>query len=134
LTTENGTAVRCSGPENLHAARQRGYVGLLGNRFPDAEKYLKMAVELEPDDKQANQFLGDCYIRQDKFALSVPHWKAVGNEFYATWFAAVRGEAYQVDGDLARLPWLQMDPFPLVEASVNGGAPKRFRSTPAPRR
>ncbi|MGN9788173.1 aspartyl protease family protein [Nonomuraea sp. ZG12] len=113
-------------PTNLHAARQRGHVGLLANQFPDAEKYLKMAIQLAPDDKDTNQFLGDCYIRQDKLSLSVPHWQAAGEETYAQWFAAVRGEPYQIHGDTARLPWQQMDPMPLVEASVNGGPPKRF--------
>lgn len=113
-------------PTNLHAARRRGYVGLLGNQFPDAEKYLKLAIELAPDDKDANYFLADCYIRQDKFSLSAPHWQAAGEDSYATWFAAVRGEAYQIHGDTALLPWQQMDPTPLVEASVNGGPPKRF--------
>ncbi|WP_378279986.1 tetratricopeptide repeat protein [Actinomadura rugatobispora] len=113
-------------PTNLHAARRRGFVGLLANRFPDAEKYLKMALQSAPDDKDAHYFLADCYVRQDKFSLSAPHWRAIGEEAYATWFAAVRGEAYQVHGDIARLPWQQMDPMPLVEASVNGGPPKRF--------
>ncbi|MEV0621784.1 aspartyl protease family protein [Nonomuraea sp. NPDC050404] len=113
-------------PGNLHAARLRGYVGLLGNRFADAEKYLKMALALAPDDKDANHFLADCYIRQDKFGLSAPHWKAAGEDGYAKWFAAVRGEAYQVHGDTARVPWTQLDPLPLVEASVNGGPAKRF--------
>jgi Aspartyl protease/Tetratricopeptide repeat len=113
-------------PTNLHAVRQRGYVGLLANKFPDAEKYLKMAIELAPDDREANQFLGDCYIRQDKFSLAVPRWQAAGNEVYAKWFAAVSGEPYQIHGDIARVPWQQMDPFPLVEVSVNGGPPKRF--------
>jgi tetratricopeptide (TPR) repeat protein len=113
-------------PKNLHAARRRGYVGLLGNKFADAEKYLKMAIALAPDDKDANYFLADCYIRQDKFSLSAPHWKAAGEDGYAKWFAAVRGEAYQVHGDIARLPFQQMDPRPLVEASVNGGPTKRF--------
>ncbi|MFI6392514.1 tetratricopeptide repeat protein [Nonomuraea sp. NPDC050540] len=113
-------------PGNLHAARRRGYVGLLGNRFPEAEKYLKMAVQLAPGDKDANYFLADCYLRQDKFGLSAPHWKAAGEDGYATWFAAVRGEAYQVHGDIARVPWKQTDPMPLVEGSVNGGPAKSF--------
>ncbi|GII64092.1 hypothetical protein Skr01_41770 [Sphaerisporangium krabiense] len=113
-------------PGNLHAARLRGYVGLLANRFADAEKYLKMALALAPDDKDANYFLADCYIRQDKFGLSAPHWKAAGEDGYAKWFAAVRGEAYQVHGETARVPFQQMDPMPLVEASVNGGPAKRF--------
>ncbi|KAB8188116.1 tetratricopeptide repeat protein [Microbispora catharanthi] len=113
-------------PTNLHAARRRGYVALLANKFPDAEKYLKMAVELAPDDKDANYFLADCYIRQDEFALSAPHWQAAGEDSYAKWFAAVSGEPYQIHGDIARVPFQQMDPIPLVEASVNGGPAKRF--------
>ncbi|MFI0453376.1 aspartyl protease family protein [Actinomadura sp. 6N118] len=113
-------------PTNLHATRQRGYVGLVANQFPDAEKYLKMAVELAPADKQANQFLADCYIRQDKFSLAVPRAQAAGNEIDAKWFAAVSGKPYQIHGDSARLKWKQMDPYPLVEASVNGGPLKRF--------
>ncbi|MFI6505360.1 tetratricopeptide repeat protein [Nonomuraea typhae] len=113
-------------PKNLHAARGRGYVGLLGNRFPEAEKYLKTALALAPDDKDAHYLLADCYIRQDKLGLSAPHWKAAGEDGYAQWFAAVRGEAYQVHGETARVPWTQTDPMPLVEASVNGGPAKRF--------
>ncbi|MFI6291123.1 tetratricopeptide repeat protein [Nonomuraea sp. NPDC050790] len=113
-------------PRNLPAARGRGYVGLLGNRFADAEKYLKMAVALAPGDKDASYLLADCYIRQDKFAQSVPHWKAAGEDNYAKWFAAVRGAGYQIHGESARVPLTQLDPTPLVEASVNGGPAKRF--------
>jgi tetratricopeptide (TPR) repeat protein len=113
-------------PTNLNAARQRGHVGLLANKFADAEKYLTMALGIAPEDKETNYLLGDCYIRQDKFALSAPRWEATGEAAYAAWFGAVRGEAYQVHGDSARLPFRQMDPMPLVEASVNGGPLKRF--------
>ncbi|GAA4097570.1 aspartyl protease family protein [Actinomadura miaoliensis] len=113
-------------PTNLHAARRRGYVGLLANKFPEAEKYLTMARRLAPDDKETNKLLGDCYTRQDKLSLSIPCWQAAGNETRAKWFSAVRGEPYQIHGDIAELPWKQMDPWPLVEASVNGGPPKLF--------
>ncbi|WP_412519138.1 aspartyl protease family protein [Actinomadura madurae] len=113
-------------PTNLRAARRRGYIGLLSNKFADAEKYLTMALELAPDDKETNGLLGDCYIRQDKLSLSVPRWRAAGEQGYAEWFAAVRGEPYRIHGDTGRVPWVQMDPVPLVEASVNGGPPKRF--------
>ncbi|MFI9554163.1 tetratricopeptide repeat protein [Nonomuraea endophytica] len=113
-------------PENLNAARQRGHVALLANKFADAEKYLKLAIRLAPGDKDAHYYLADCYIRQDKLPQSAPHWQAAGEDGYAKWFAAVRGEAYQVHGDVARVPWTQVDPMPLVEASVNGGPAKRF--------
>jgi hypothetical protein len=113
-------------PTNLHAARRRGFVALLAGQFPDAEKYYKVAVQLAPGDRDANYFLADCYTRQDKFSLAAPRWKAAGEDSYAAWFAAVQGEAYQIHGDIARVPWQQMDPMPLIEASVNGGPPKRF--------
>ncbi|HEV3362197.1 MAG TPA: aspartyl protease family protein [Pseudonocardiaceae bacterium] len=113
-------------PANLNAARQRGYIGLLSNKFPDAEKYLTMALSLAPDDNETNELLGDCYIRQDKYALSVPRWQAAGEKSYATWFGAVSGDAYQIVGDIGRVPFQQTDPEPLVEVSVNGGPPKRF--------
>ncbi|MFC6930646.1 tetratricopeptide repeat protein [Actinomadura yumaensis] len=113
-------------PENAHAARQRGYVGLLGNKFPEAEKYLTMALNLAPDDKQTNRLLADCYTRQDKLSLAAPRWRAAGEEAYAEQFQAIHGTPYQVHGDVARLPWQQTDPFPLVEASINGGPPKSF--------
>ncbi|WP_433467047.1 aspartyl protease family protein [Spirillospora sp. CA-128828] len=113
-------------PTNVHAARQRGHVALLVNQFPDAEKYLTMALKLAPSDKDTNQLLGDCYIRQDKFSLSIPCWQAAGGDVRAKWFGALRGRPYQIHGDIARLPWQQMDPTPLVEASINGGPPKRF--------
>jgi hypothetical protein len=113
-------------PTNLHAARRRGYVGLLANKFPDAEKYLKMAIGLAPDDKDANYFLADCYLRQDKFSLSAPHWQAAGEAAYAKWFAGISGEPYQLHGDTTQVPWEQQDPIPLVKASVNGGPLKNF--------
>ncbi|TYC12445.1 tetratricopeptide repeat protein [Actinomadura syzygii] len=113
-------------PKNVHAARQRGYVGLLSNRFPEAEKYLSIALGSAPDDKDAHLLLADCYTRQDKLSLAAPHWQAGGEDVTAKWFAAVKGKPYQVQGDVGRLPWSEMDPFPILEASVNGGPPKRF--------
>jgi predicted Zn-dependent protease len=100
-------------PTNLHAVRQRGYVGLLRNKFPEAEKYLKMALRLAPSDRETNQRLADCYTRQDELALAAPRWQAAGEEGYAKWFAAIRGKPYQIHGDIARVPWQQMDPMPL---------------------
>jgi hypothetical protein len=61
-----------------------------------------MALRLAPDDNETNELLGDCYIRQDKFSLSVPRWQAAGEVAYPKWFAAVRGTPYQV---CATSPW-----------------------------
>lgn len=114
-------------PNNAHAARQRGYIALLSNRFADAEKYLTLAVRLAPDDKQAKQWLADCYLRQDKYPPAVPLLRAIGDELDAKWYEAVKGQPYQVSvGPSGRVPWLSMDPLPVFEASVNGLPPKRF--------
>lgn len=113
-------------PANLHAARQRGYVALLSNRFTDAEKYLATAVALAPGDRETHQLLADCYTRQDLFSLAAPHWRAVGWEAGATLFSAFRGQPYQIHGDLARVPWLRVDPMPLVAVSLNGAPPRNL--------
>nr|BFE78651.1 hypothetical protein GCM10020093_012520 [Planobispora longispora] len=110
-------------PANVHAARRRGHVGLLANQFPEAEKYLATALKSAPGDQETNRLLADCYTRQDKFSLAAPRWRAAGEESYAKLFAAFRGEPYQIHGDTARVPWQQMDPMPLVKASLNGGPP-----------
>src|SRR5437879_2049171 len=119
-------AILKTDPTDLNAARQRGYIALLSNTFPDAEKYLTMALALAPTDAQTNSLLADCYIRQDKYAQSVPCWEAAGEDAYAKWFGAIRGQAYQINGDLGTLPIQQMDPDPLVEVSINGGPTKRL--------
>ncbi|MFG2086865.1 aspartyl protease family protein [Spirillospora sp. NPDC048824] len=85
-----------------------------------------MALGLAPGDKDTNRLMADCHLRQDRLSLSAPHWKAAGNDVFATWFGAVRGEPYQVSGDIARLPFRQLDPSPLVEGSANGGPPKPY--------
>jgi tetratricopeptide (TPR) repeat protein len=113
-------------PRNVHAARQRGYVGLLANKFADAEKYLEMAITLAPDDREANRFLADCYTRQDRFSLAALRRQAAGDDAYAKLLAAIRGTPYEIHGDIARAPWQQMDPSPLVEVSLNGGPPQSF--------
>ncbi|MET9627385.1 tetratricopeptide repeat protein [Lentzea sp. NPDC006480] len=113
-------------PQNVHAASQRGYVALLSNRFSEAEEYLGAAVALAPADKAINRVLADCFTRQDKLGQAAPHLRAAGAEAEAEWCEAFRGQPYEIRGDTARLPWLQMDPIPQVEGSLNGGPPKRL--------
>jgi tetratricopeptide (TPR) repeat protein len=114
-------------PTNARVTAQRGYVALLSNRFTEAERFLSRAVELAPDDQFAKQLLVDSYIRQDQFTRAVPLLRALGNEPYARQLEAVTGTPYQVHGaDVTRMPFVAMDPLPLVEASVRGGEPKRF--------
>jgi Aspartyl protease/Tetratricopeptide repeat len=119
-------------PNDAHAAAQLGYIALLSNRFKDAETFLTWAITLAPDDSFSQMQLGDCFVRQDKLAQAVGPLRASGTEFgaaradqYAA--VAVKGTPWQVYGaQSTSIPWLHIDPQPMVEARVNGLYPMPF--------
>lgn len=114
-------------PDDAHALAQRGYLALLSNRFGPAETFLTEALQLTPDDRFTLGQLADCYVRQDKFASAVPLLSRFGDTAAAAQYAAVTGAAYRILGpDSARVPIVQIDPLPVIEASLNGSAPRRF--------
>jgi predicted aspartyl protease len=116
-----------SDPNNAHATARRGYIALLSNRFAAAERFLTAAVRLAPSDRFSMQLLADCHMRQDQFAKAAPWFRASGNEPMAKQMEAITGIPYEMSGaQSTRIPFQQLDPLPLVEASVNGSAPKRF--------
>jgi len=119
-------------PANAHAAAQRGYIAVLSNEFERAERFLTQALSLAPDDVFSRRQLADSFVRQDRFARAVPLLRQTGNdadtaaaEQYAAVLAA--GTPYQVHGAAAtRVPFVGIEPYPYVEASLNGGPPKLF--------
>jgi tetratricopeptide (TPR) repeat protein len=114
-------------PHNARALAQRGYIALLSNKFADAETFLTKAITLAPTDTFSKQQLADCFVRQDQLARAVPLLRESGNEAYATQLANVTGTAYEVHGgQTTQLPFLAMDPLPLVEASVSGRPSRKF--------
>jgi tetratricopeptide (TPR) repeat protein len=117
-------------PQNAHATAQVGYIALLSNRFNAAEAFLSSAVSLNPDDVASKRRLAECLVRQDKHARAVPLLRATGSprdEAIATQYAHLTGTPWQVYGaQSTHVPFHTMDPVPSVEASVNGGQPKKF--------
>lgn len=113
-------------PGNVRAASQRGYVGLLANKFADAEKYLRTAVELAPGDQAVHRFLAGCYTRQDKFSLAAPHWRAAGEESYAKVSEAIGPQPCRVHGEFGQARWTELDPIARMPVSLNGGPPRSF--------
>ncbi|ADP80286.1 pepsin/retropepsin-like aspartic protease family protein [Pseudofrankia inefficax] len=104
-------------PDNAHAAAQLGYIALLSNRFPSAERYLSQAFRLAPGDALSKLRLADCFVRQDKLARAVP----LLPDATAAQLAAITGTPYEVHGaQVSRAPFLDVDPLPHLEASVNG--------------
>jgi hypothetical protein len=113
-------------PQDAHAWAQRGYIALLSNRFGAAERFLAAALRLVPGDQASARRLADCYVRQDDFARAIPLFEQAGDRIDATFYSAVTGPPYQMEGEpAARLPFQTLDPLPTVDGSVNG-SPLRF--------
>lgn len=117
-------------PDNAHALAQLGYIGLLSNRFTDAEKYLTKAVALQAGDVASTQRLAECFVRQDQLARAVPLLKATGqprDAALAELYSNVKGVPWQAYGPQStQVPFVTLDPVPAVEAAVNGGPPRSF--------
>lgn len=108
---------------DAHAAAQLGYIALLSNRFRNAEYYLRAAIRLAPGDALSQRRLADCYVRQDLPARAVP----LLPQPQAAQLSALTGTPYETHGPQAtRVPFVDMDPLPRVQASLNGAAPGRF--------
>jgi predicted Zn-dependent protease len=123
-------------PNNAHALARRGYIALLSNEFEAAETFLTRAIELAPDDTFSKLQLADTFVRQDQLARAVPLLQGLGEteRAWAVTYASISGTPYDVHGaDSTTVPFPALDPQPHFELSVNGMAPQRFISTPAPR-
>ena len=117
-------------PQDAHAVAQRGYIALLTNQLPAAEKYLSRAVTLMPGDNTAKQRLAETFARQDRHARAVPLLRQTGNardEANATLYSHLAGRPWQIHGaSSARVPFYALDPVPSVEAALNGGKPRKL--------
>jgi Aspartyl protease len=104
-------------PGNAHAAAQLGYIALLSNQFRSAESYLSEAIRLAPGDMMSKQRLADCFVRQDQLAQAAPLMPPA----LAAQAAAVTGTPFETYGpQVDRVPFLDVEPLPHIEASVNG--------------
>ncbi|HZR53666.1 MAG TPA: aspartyl protease family protein [Streptosporangiaceae bacterium] len=117
-------------PGDAHALAQRGYIALLSNRLGAAEKFLTRALQLAPGDTFSRGKLADCYLRQNQLARAVPLLRQTGDPsdaVSAEWYAALAGVPWQVHGaESTRVSIVSINPLPVIEASLNGGAPQPF--------
>jgi hypothetical protein len=87
-------------------------------------------VGLAPEDSLSQLQLGDCFVRQDMLARAVAPLRASNTDSgraYAELYASMTGAPWQVRGaQRTRIPFLGIEPYPIVEARLRGGAPKKF--------
>ena len=117
-------AVLAKEASNSRAVLRLGEIALFGNRFEDAERHLKRAIELRPDDKRAKFMLAECYYRQDDFRQAVPLLRSAGSKVKADKLASFEGlTPYEILGkaDTIRVKLVRTDPIPIIKARINGG-------------
>jgi hypothetical protein len=107
---------------------------LLCNRLDDAQKWLEMAITLNPGDADAKAMLAEVFYRRDEFqnaAASLSDVEVSSNKLIASQYPALnvaklesfKGQTpYEVQGNgqITRLTFLKTDPLPLVSVRING--------------
>ncbi len=110
--------------KNFDAVLRLGEIALLGNRFAEAERRLRKAGELRPDEKSPKSLLAEVYYRQDGFKQAARLRREVGPEAVADKLASFNGlvpNQLLGDADETRIDFVQTDPLPVIKARVNGG-------------
>jgi len=104
------------------ATMRLGEIALLGNRYKEAERYLKKAIKLLPNDRQPKMLLAETYYRQDDYDRAAPLFRAAGREPVADQlesFKSVTPHDIVGKADITRLKFAQTDPLPIVQARIN---------------
>lgn len=121
-------------PDDYHATLQVGRIALLGNRFSEAERWLKRANTLKPDETDPRVSLAEVYYRQDEFGEAREALVGIDvntNQLVQTQYPTLNvpklqsfaGQTpYQVQGSgsVNHVPLLQIEPLPLLTVKVNG--------------
>lgn len=118
-----------SNPRDAAAAAMLGRIALLRNDLKEAERQLRRAVELAPDDQDAKRVLAQSYVRRDDYANAARWFQEAGNHSAAKLYEAFKGQRpYQIDaaGDSTIVPFLTTDPLPFVSVSIDGHEPVDF--------
>ncbi|MGD8450541.1 MAG: aspartyl protease family protein [Phycisphaerae bacterium] len=103
-----------------------GEIALMGNRLDVAAEHLRRAVALRPDEAKPKSLLAEVFYRQDRFDQAAALSRDVGPEGVADKLAGFKGLVpNELVGDAAEtsIPFVQTDPLPLIQVSINGGEP-----------
>jgi predicted aspartyl protease len=114
---------RAGDPKSYKAVLGLGTIELFKNNLTDAERWLKKATELQPNDPDAKKRLAHLYYRRDDFARAAPLYRRLGCEVMAKKLESFSNDPpYQIEGKLnvSRIPFVHTDPLPLIEVRVKG--------------
>jgi len=110
-------------PKNYATLVRLGFIALLSNRLDEAEKRLKSAMDLKPDESAPKSLLAEAYYRRDDFLRAAPFFRAAGDLAKADQLDSFKsGAPYQIEGPPgeASVAFVMTDPLPVVSVKVNG--------------
>ena len=115
--------------KNFQATLRLGQIALLENRSKEAEKWLRRAAQLQPENRTVKALLAEMYYRRDDFPRAAPLFRASAREVIAKKLESfdnrVPYELQKKDFEV-HVKFLQTDPLPLISARVNGSEPANF--------
>lgn len=115
--------------KNFQATVRLGRIALLGNRLDEAEKWLRKAIELKPEEAESKALLAEVYYRRDAFQRAAPWFRAIGKEAMAKKLESFKDTVpYQIEGQaqVSHLKFVHTDPLPVVQVKVNGSEEVNF--------
>ncbi len=114
-------------PGDTLAILRRGTIALYENRLADARALLRRAVRQAPADPRRHSLLAEAHYRADRFPAAARELRAAGRETKARMLEDFGDRRpRRIEGDSTEVPFLQTDPLPVIEASVNGSAPVKL--------
>src|SRR5262245_30066450 len=114
-------------PKDTTALRGRAGIALLENRIPDARRWYEAQLTQMPDHRGARRGLAECVVRSDDYARAATLLRQTGREPRARQLESFAGrKPYRADARAAEVAFVQTDPLPVIQLSVNGSAPVFF--------
>lgn len=108
--------------KTARAALRLGQIALFRNRLADAQRWLRIANDLTPDDATARKALADAYYRADDFPHAAPLLRAGGAEATAKKLESFGTTTpYVIEGPAeSKVKFDQTDPLPVIRVKING--------------
>lgn len=116
-------------PDNYSAAVALGCINLFRDSFPDAEKWLRKALELKPEEVEPKAQLAELYYREGDFPQSARYFREINRTAKADkleYFGDKTPYLVESSTDVTKVPFIQTDPLPIIKLSVNGSDPELF--------
>lgn len=105
------------------ATLRLGEIALLSNRFDEAERHLRAATAAGAEKRRTDALLAEVFQRRDDLLGAASYYRSAGREPAAKQAESFRhGKPYAIQGGGAstRIPFVHVDPLPLLTAKITG--------------